>query len=184
MTKREFSDGLGCICHSTMQNYSVKFKVFNFALVIAVILSFLLLVFETAYGQSRGTGAQPFLDPQGKATDKPPTFESAKGYIKVVTEKGYGEQATQTTLTGVVGAVIKGALTLVGAIFLIMMVYGGYNWMIDRGDAERVKIAKDTITRAIVGMVIVLGAYAITAFVTDRLIKAAIKAEQTTANNQ
>jgi hypothetical protein len=90
-----------------------------------------------------------------------------------VAKKGYGDDVTKTDLQSVIGAVIRAALTLVGAIFLVMMVYGGYNWMIDRGDSERVKIAKDTITRALIGIVIVMGAYAITNFITGRLAETA-----------
>ena len=41
------------------------------------------------------------------------------------------------------------------------------------GDSEKVKTAKDTITRAIIGLIIVMGAYAITNFITGRLVETA-----------
>jgi len=74
----------------------------------------------------------------------------------------------------VLGKVIQAFLGLVGAIFLILIVYGGYNWMIARGDESRVDKAKDTITRAIIGLVITVGAYAITYFILSRVLPSGV----------
>jgi hypothetical protein len=102
----------------------------------------------------------------GKITD-------AKNNVTVTSKIGYGDKGLENTnLQSIVGAIIRGVLTLVGALFLVLIVYGGYNWMVDRGDSERVKIAKDTITRAIVGLIIVMGAYVITGFILSRLTNA------------
>jgi len=68
-----------------------------------------------------------------------------------------------------VSNVIKGALSLVGTIFLILAVYAGILWMTASGNEEKVTKAKDIITQAILGLAITLGAYAITAFVTTKL---------------
>ncbi len=59
------------------------------------------------------------------------------------------------TLSDVVGGVIKTFLTLLGVIFLILMVYGGYKWMLARGDSKEVETAKDIISRALIGLIIV-----------------------------
>jgi TRAP-type C4-dicarboxylate transport system permease small subunit len=56
---------------------------------------------------------------------------------------------------------------LVGVIFLILMVYGGYIWMIARGNDELISKAKDTIRSAIIGIIIVVGAYAITSYLVN-----------------
>jgi len=50
------------------------------------------------------------------------------------------------------------------------MLYAGYNWMMARGDEEKVTKAKDTITRAIIGLLITIGAYAISFWVFDKLL--------------
>lgn len=75
---------------------------------------------------------------------------------------GYG-------LSQVVGAVVQGALALIGVIFLVLMLYAGYHWMTARGEEEKVEKAKDTIQRAIVGIIIVVGAYAIWRFIFNSL---------------
>jgi hypothetical protein len=68
----------------------------------------------------------------------------------------------------IVGTVINVALTLVGIIFLSLMVYAGYLWMTARGETDKVEEAKKIITAAIIGIAIVLSAYAITALVTAK----------------
>ena len=42
--------------------------------------------------------------------------------------------------------------------------------MTARGEEEKVEKAKDTITRAIIGLIIVVGAYAIWSFIFSNLI--------------
>lgn len=79
------------------------------------------------------------------------------------------------TVEGIIGIVISAALGLLGVIFLVLIVYGGYIWMIARGDEAAVEKAKDTISRSIIGLIIVLAAYAITYFVIDKLITSTIK---------
>jgi hypothetical protein len=68
----------------------------------------------------------------------------------------------------VVGVGIRTALTLVGLIFLVLMVYAGYLWMTARGEETQIEKAKSIISAAIIGLVLVMGAYAITALVTAK----------------
>lgn len=77
--------------------------------------------------------------------------------------------SVNTDLPTLVGGIISAALTLVGIIFLILMVYAGYLWMTARGENEQVEKAKNIIQASIIGIVIVLSAYAITTFVTSKL---------------
>jgi predicted permease len=74
----------------------------------------------------------------------------------------------QSDLSSVFGSAINVALTLVGLIFLVLMVYAGYLWMTARGDSEQVGKARNIIITSIVGLVIVMSAYAITALITSR----------------
>jgi len=75
---------------------------------------------------------------------------------------------TSGDLQTIVGTGINAALTLVGLIFMILMVYAGYLWMTARGAEEVATKAKGIITMAIIGLVLVVSAYAITAFVTGK----------------
>lgn len=64
-----------------------------------------------------------------------------------------------------IGIVIKAALSLIGIFFIVLIIYAGYTWMLSRGDEAEAKKAKDTISRAVIGLFIVLSAYAITEFI-------------------
>jgi len=64
---------------------------------------------------------------------------------------------------------IQVLLELLGIIFIVLIIYAGYTWMLARGNEADAQKAKDTITRAIIGLAIVLGAYAITTFIGGKL---------------
>ncbi len=73
----------------------------------------------------------------------------------------------QTQLTTIVGKVIAQALTFVGILFFILMIYAGIVWMLARGNDAYTQKALGTITAAIVGLIIVIGSYAITNFIFE-----------------
>ena len=70
-----------------------------------------------------------------------------------------------TTIGEVVQMAIEGFLGLLAVIFVILMILAGYNWMTAGGDEQKVTKAKDTIRAAIIGLIIIVAAYAITFFV-------------------
>lgn len=81
-----------------------------------------------------------------------------------------GEGIGQTaSLESVIGGIIQGALALVGVIFLALTVYGGYLWMLAREDEAQAEKAMQIIKMAVIGLAVVLAAYAITFFVVSRL---------------
>jgi len=77
--------------------------------------------------------------------------------------------ANETSAATIVGSVVKVFLGLLGIIFLILIIYAGYNWMTAGGDEPKVKKATDTIKRAIIGLIIVVSAYAIYGLVSGFL---------------
>lgn len=116
-----------------------------------------------------------------------PTFNTAKAQDDVFTEirkqatatregAGYAEIPAGESgfLQARVGAIIKAALGLLGTVFLGFLVYAGYLWMTAGGNEEEVTKAKKLITQAIIGLAIVLAAYAITAFVVRGLVNATV----------
>jgi len=74
----------------------------------------------------------------------------------------------KSNLSEIVGTAISAALTLVGITFLLLMVYAGYLWMTARGESDQVDKARKIIIAALIGLVIVSSAYAITIFITGR----------------
>lgn len=89
--------------------------------------------------------------------------------------QGAGYQVENWDVKIIIGAVVKAFLSIIGVIFLILMIYAGYNWMTAHGDEQKVTKSKETITAAIIGLVIVIGAYAITFFVISKLTTGTLK---------
>lgn len=68
-------------------------------------------------------------------------------------------------LEAIVGDILGTALSLISVIFFILTLYGGFLWMTARGNSDQESKARDTIFGAVIGLIIVLAAYAITSFV-------------------
>ena len=64
-----------------------------------------------------------------------------------------------------IGTIIGVLLSFIGTIFFVLIIYGGFLWMTARGNEQNVTKAKDLITSAVIGLVIVLAAYAITSYI-------------------
>ena len=58
--------------------------------------------------------------------------------------------------------VIEAFLGLLAIIFIILIILGGYGWMMAGGDESKVTAAKERIKQAIIGLIITVSAYAIT----------------------
>jgi len=87
--------------------------------------------------------------------------------------EGYGPyQAADddTALARTIGGIVKVVFGLLGVIFVGLIIYAGYNWMTATGDEAKVTKAKDTIRRAIIGLIILIGSFAIYNFIFMRLI--------------
>lgn len=69
------------------------------------------------------------------------------------------------TATGFIGQMIAVVLSLLGVLFLILTIYAGLLWMTAGGNTENVKKAKSILLNSVVGLIIVLSSYAITATV-------------------
>jgi hypothetical protein len=82
---------------------------------------------------------------------------------------GAGYDPSQTSVNPLIQTVIQVALSFLGVIFLILTIYGGFLWMTASGNEEKVKKARKILTAAIIGLIIVIGAYAITTLVMSRL---------------
>ncbi len=68
--------------------------------------------------------------------------------------------------------IINLILSLLGLIALIMILMGGFKWMTSGGNEEKVGEAKKLLGAGVVGIVIILAAYAITQFVVVQMQEA------------
>lgn len=70
---------------------------------------------------------------------------------------------------GVFTQITNTVLYVVGAISVLMLVWGGFRYIISGGDSKKVTDAKNTILYAILGLVIAFFAYAIVNFVLNTI---------------
>ena len=80
-----------------------------------------------------------------------------------------GQTDDGTSLPQRIGGILKIVTGILGIIFVILVVYAGVMWMTAGGDAGTVKKAKDHITNGVIGLIISLLAYALTAFIVDQI---------------
>ncbi len=60
---------------------------------------------------------------------------------------------------------IKIVLSLLAIVFLTLTIIAGFKWMTAAGNEDQIKSATSTLKAAIIGLIIVLSAYAITFFI-------------------
>ena len=75
-----------------------------------------------------------------------------------------------TDLTKSIQDITNVLLFVVGAVSVIMIIYGGIQYVTSSGDSSKVQNAKNTILYSIVGIVVAILAYAITNFVVSSFI--------------
>lgn len=71
-----------------------------------------------------------------------------------------------------VARIIRVAMGLLGIIAVVIILIGGFTWMTAGGNEEKVGEAKKWIFSGIIGLAIILSAYAIATFVINQLVNA------------
>ncbi len=68
-------------------------------------------------------------------------------------------------IPALIGKLLSTVLGFTGTIFFILVIWAGLLWMTAGGSQENIKKAQDILKAAIIGLIIVLSAYAITKFI-------------------
>lgn len=68
---------------------------------------------------------------------------------------------TNLTLPNIISGLIRGALVVAAIVFFFILVIGGIKWIASGGDKAATEGARNQITAALVGLVIVFAAWAI-----------------------
>jgi len=103
-----------------------------------------------------------------QAQAQAPGGASIKG-LDITVEKA-GLNKSNNDLPKLAGGLIGNVLAFLGLAFFVLVIYGGILWMTAAGNDDQVKKARQIITAAVIGLVIVLSAYAITAFIGEVLV--------------
>jgi hypothetical protein len=81
---------------------------------------------------------------------------------------GLGQQDVRTT----VSRIINVALGLLGIVAVVIILIGGFEWMTAGGNEEKVGEARKRIIAGVIGLAIILSAYAVAKFVLFKLYEA------------
>ncbi len=91
-----------------------------------------------------------------------PHIVHASGSTTVTLYNPLGSTEADSDIRIILGRVIKGFLSIIGSIALLMFVYGGTLWLTSAGNPEFIKKGKDIIVWSILGLGVIFSAYAIT----------------------
>ncbi|MDD2681110.1 MAG: hypothetical protein PHE20_03365 [Patescibacteria group bacterium] len=75
------------------------------------------------------------------------------------------DDGSNVLLNSALGNIITTFLSLLGVIFIILSIYGGFLYLTSRGNQEQTKKALSIITQSLIGLIIILSAYAISYFI-------------------
>lgn len=81
---------------------------------------------------------------------------------------GLGGADIRTTIA----SIIRTAMGLLGIVAVVIILIGGFTWMTAGGNDDKVGEAKKWIIAGVIGLAIILSAYALSSFVINNLISA------------
>lgn len=128
-------------------------KILNHILPVAAVSLVLVTVFFAGYAVQAGT-----LDAQ---------LDLARNAI-------FGEDNTPYSLPVVIALLIQFNLGALGMIVTIRMVMAGFAWMSAAGDEKKVTEARNSIKNSLIGLIIVVAAYAITNFALNAFVNSTV----------
>lgn len=76
----------------------------------------------------------------------------------------------QVGLTEAAGGAVEVVYSVMGIIFFVLAIYAGITWMTAQGKEDTIAKARNMLISATIGLTIVVGAYGITTFISERAI--------------
>jgi hypothetical protein len=108
-----------------------------------------------------------------------PAFAAVDDYGLDAVAGAGGAGLQKADLKATIGQLLKVALGFLGIIAVIIVLVGGFKYMTAGGSEEKVGDAKKWIISGIIGLAIILSAYAITSFVLTSFTGAITASPQT-----
>lgn len=101
-----------------------------------------------------------------------PAFLLVFSFAMPIAAPALAQESSSTTVTlynplgeedarVIVGRVIKGVLSVIGSLALLMFMYGGVLWLTSGGNPEMVKKGKEILIWTTLGIVVIFASYAI-----------------------
>ena len=91
----------------------------------------------------------------------------------IATKAGYDTASQdQYSLSRTIGGIIRAVLSMIGVIFMVLTLYAGVLWMTAAGNEDKVQKATSILKSSMIGLLIVVAAYGLTALVMTFVIGA------------
>mgnify|MGYP001572006050 CR=1 FL=1 len=97
-----------------------------------------------------------------------------------LTSTATGTYATDLTVSTFIGNIIRTILAATGIVFLVITVWAGVLYMTAAGEDTKIKKAKGMLTSSVIGLVIIVAAYATTNYVINAIAQAATQTSTST----
>jgi uncharacterized membrane protein len=85
-------------------------------------------------------------------------------------EQGAYAKANEFTFSMIIGQVVRMLLSFLGIIFVVLIIVAGFQWMTANGNQESISKAKGSLQSSIIGLIIVVSAYAVWEFISSQLL--------------
>lgn len=121
-------------------------------------LSFIILIFTLFLLNAIITPVQANILKGGK------NVEIQGNIDNIAVNTGY---STSSSLEGILGTAIRIILAIIGTIFIFFLFIAGQSWMRAGGNQEQISQAKKRIVALVIGLVIIIAAYAASAWLID-----------------
>ena len=102
-----------------------------------------------------------------RAADTGPIDTESLG-LSYGAETGLGTSDVRSTIA----QIIRVAMGLLGIVAVVIILIGGFKWMTAGGTEDQVGEAKKWIFSGVIGLVIILSAYALASFIITQLVQA------------
>ncbi len=99
-----------------------------------------------------------------EALAQPPLNQSMEEFRQIA-------QYSRTDLITIIARIVRIVLSFQGLILVVIIILGGFKWMLSGGDEEKIKQAKGIIASGIVGITIVFLSWAIASFLITNLFQ-------------
>lgn len=128
------------------------------------------------FGMSLGLGIALALPFMGLAPAIAPVAHAQELTADQILDPAFGASTGlgQADLKTTIGQLIKVALGFLGVIAVVIILLGGFKWMTAGGNDDKVGEAKRLIIAGIIGLAIILSAYAIASFVITSVVTATV----------
>ena len=137
----------------------MKNIVFSLSLISAFIFLGLVSPVAKAQAQQSTTPTNPTQGPVACGIE-----------LQVGTNCTISSSNGEDKIMGIIREIINVMSLIVGSICVLMIIFGGFRYMISGGESAGVTSAKNTILYAVVGLVVVLLAQALVRFVFTRAV--------------